>query len=607
MNRRISLAAAAALLGLAAGCADREGPTAPAFPVDALHSLSDGAHGGTDGFFFLPPMVRSPAHGGAFDAGLSPVVEVCAPTGCGTLHARFSMSEGVGSERVRVDPDGEHYIVNWHAGHTGAEAGRMYRVRVRVNEVVLGHADVAVVGTGRDAVSVRADGSVALIANQTLPVKFRIETGIAGSVVVSPAEATVDVGGTQQFSAALYDLHGHPLSGPTIHWTSGDTDVATVDAQGLATGVATGTATITARAGAASGSAELAVSADGAPAAFVTRWDTRLGAGTTVTLALAGTVDATIDWGDGTTAHVTGPGPHVHDYGAEGVYTVAVTGTVTAYNSMNQGGSVSERAKLIEVVAWGDVGFTNLREAFFFATNLTTVPATTKGLENVTDMSRMFHAAWAFNHDIGGWDTGNVTNMSGMFRGATAFNQDIGGWNTANVTDMHYMFALTRAFNRDIGGWNVSNVADMNFMFFDAAFNQDIGDWDTSNVTSMWGMFHRASTFNQDIGRWNTANVTNMHIMFNSASAFNQDIGGWNTANVTNMGGMFFGARVFNQDIGRWNTANVTNMHTMFTGASAFNQDLSGWCVSQIVSQPQSFDTDATSWTLPRPVWGTCP
>lgn len=31
--------------------------------------------------------------------------------------------------------------------------------------------------------------------------------------------------------------------------------------------------------------------------AFITTWDTRLGAGTTVTLALAGTVDAMIDWG----------------------------------------------------------------------------------------------------------------------------------------------------------------------------------------------------------------------------------------------------------------------------------------------------------------------
>jgi len=48
-------------------------------------------------------------------------------------------------------------------------------------------------------------------------------------------------------------------------------------------------------------------------------------------------------------------------------------------------------------------------------------------------------------------------------------------------------------------------------------------------------------------------------------------------------------------------------MEWMFNSASSFNQDLSAWCVSNIYSQPSKFDYGATSWTLPRPVWGTCP
>src|SRR5690606_34782662 len=39
----------------------------------------------------------------------------------------------------------------------------------------------------------------------------------------------------------------------------------------------------------------------------------------------------------------------------------------------------------------------------------------------------------------------------------------------------------------------------------------------------------------------------------------------------------------------------------------AFNQDLSQWCVSNITSLPYEFDSGATNWLLPRPVWGTCP
>ncbi len=368
---------------------------------------------------------------------------------------------------------------------------------------------------------------------------------------------------------------------------------------------------------------------------FKTTWDTNLGTGTTVTLALAGTVDATIDWGDDTVTTVTTPGPHVHDYGTDGTYTVSVTGSVTAYNSWDNGGGApySEHAKLVSVDNWGQLGFTSMYRAFHSCSNLVSVPGTSDGIEAVTDMSQMFESASSFNEPIGGWDTSNVTDMNKMFYNVSAFNQDIGGWDTSNVTDMSYMFWYASAFNGAIGGWDTSNVTNMRSMFRGAsAFNQNIGSWDTSNVTDMSGMFYSASSFNQDIGAWDTSNVTNMRWMFYCASAFNQDIGGWDTSSVTDMIGMFEGAPTFNQDIGGWDTSNVTDMELMFydasafngniggwdtssvtdmnwmfRDASAFNQDLSGWCVTLIPSEPTNFDTGATSWTEPRPVWGTCP
>jgi surface protein len=238
--------------------------------------------------------------------------------------------------------------------------------------------------------------------------------------------------------------------------------------------------------------------------AFVTTWDTNLGTGTTVTLALAGTVNAWIDWGDGSAIQqVTTPGPHVHDYGIDGIYTVSVTGTVTAYNSFSNGGALSERAKLVRVDAWGDVGFTSMQFAFHVAVNLVSVPGTSEGLENVTNMSGMFQDATSFNSAIGSWDTGNVTHMNLMFLGAMAFNQPIGSWDTGNVTDMSGMFHLA------------------------ASFNQPIGSWNTGNVTSMGGMFHLATAFNQPIGSWDTGNVTDMSYMFGGATVFNQDLSGW--------------------------------------------------------------------------------
>jgi surface protein len=73
------------------------------------------------------------------------------------------------------------------------------------------------------------------------------------------------------------------------------------------------------------------------------------------------------------------------------------------------------------------------------------------------------------------------------------------------------------------------------------------------------------------------------------------------------MQNMFSSTPTFNQDISGWDVVNVTNMAFMFQFASSFNQDLSSWCVTNIPSLPTNFDLNATSWVLPKPIWGTCP
>ena len=178
----------------------------------------------------------------------------------------------------------------------------------------------------------------------------------------------------------------------------------------------------------------------------------------------------------------------------------------------------------------------------------------------------------------------------------------------SNITDMEFMFYNATSFNQDISSWDVSNVTSMDYMFSDAtSFNQDISSWDVSSVTNMRGMFYNATSFNQDISSWDVSNVTSMRAMFSRATSFNQDISSWDVSSVTNMDYMFYNATSFNQDISSWDVSNVTSMDYMFYNATSFNQDLSGWCVTLLPTKPSSFDTGTTAWTLPKPVWGTCP
>ena len=138
------------------------------------------------------------------------------------------------------------------------------------------------------------------------------------------------------------------------------------------------------------------------------------------------------------------------------------------------------------------------------------------------------------------------------------------------------------------------------------------GVTDTPNlvgITSLVRMFSFCSSLTtvNYMNSWDVSSVTSMSIMFYAASNFNQNIGSWDVSSVTDMTEMFIAASSFNQNIGNWDVSSVTSMSDMFNGASNFNQDLSNWCVTLIPSTPSDFSFNATSWTLPKPVWGTCP
>jgi len=262
-------------------------------------------------------------------------------------------------------------------------------------------------------------------------------------------------------------------------------------------------------------------------------------AGAAIGLPLYGTVNVSIDWGDGSSAEtVNAVGFIYHTYTNAGTYAVKISGTLTHFGDGVLPG-YSHPEFLTSVTSFGSIGLSSLAGAFKGASNLTDVPVTLPA--SVTSLSCTFQYATKINDaDICSWNVSQVTDMSGLFFGALIFNQPIGSWDVSNVLNMYQMFATDNAFNQDITSWNVANVTNMSNMFYEAwNFNQSIGSWNVGNVTDMSGMFSWAAKFNQNIGLWNVSKVTNMSWMFYQASLFNQNLGSWNIGNVTNMSQMF--------------------------------------------------------------------
>ena len=158
---------------------DADPPINKLLDLSARSRIEDSAHNdGNERFYFLPPLVPQPTFDGVFDGSLAPVVKICEweDTSCAAAPlAVFTSTSGPDSETVRVVPEDEHYIVNWHTDRFDLDTQKLYRIRVFADGIELGYADVDVVNNERELRNVQTDEFIALRDGRTLPIKFRIE------------------------------------------------------------------------------------------------------------------------------------------------------------------------------------------------------------------------------------------------------------------------------------------------------------------------------------------------------------------------------------------------------------------------------------------------
>jgi hypothetical protein len=224
--------------------------------------VSDAANGGAvDEFYFLVPTVaKSPKFYKDFHPSLDPIVEISDDLAFKNYHAVFNR-EGAADGRVVVNKQQENYFVDWNPSQTKAQTGKIYRIRVRVGEKVLGHLDVGIVPSSQT--KALQDGLIPVVQNQNFRIAFRVEEKeCPARIEVKPTEATVLVGGERQYEAIVYNFFGEVLTDLAfldIKWSVEDGEIASIDQKGMAKGKKFGVSGIKAKSFDVEGTATLFV------------------------------------------------------------------------------------------------------------------------------------------------------------------------------------------------------------------------------------------------------------------------------------------------------------------------------------------------------------
>lgn len=219
--------------------------------------ISDAAHDGIDEFYFLEQTIgKTPKFNGTFHSNLKPVVEISDDFEFKTFHQVFSR-DASGVNQLMVNLTDEFYLANWNTAETKAIKGKIYRIRVRVGERVMGFVDVGIVSPQTKKLG---NNIVPLVENQTMKIAFRLEDKICPArIEVLPEEATIPVDGDQQFEAIVYNFYDEVLEDQDVKWMLGDNEIASISSTGLAIGLNAGSVTVFAQSFDVTGTASLIV------------------------------------------------------------------------------------------------------------------------------------------------------------------------------------------------------------------------------------------------------------------------------------------------------------------------------------------------------------
>lgn len=177
-NKLFNRALCGAVLVATAACGDNISPRKAVKEVPKITpTILDGAHGGNQSVFFLPPMVSNPNGQPGFGDPVAPGLPVSfridqlPVAGCAAGLAKLFAT-------TDVTFNGNAYSANWHTDDSNLNPACTYRISVLVGTQIEAFADVDVVSNGSQLKRVDTQEYVPLLDGRTLPISVRVEQGV---------------------------------------------------------------------------------------------------------------------------------------------------------------------------------------------------------------------------------------------------------------------------------------------------------------------------------------------------------------------------------------------------------------------------------------------
>ena len=178
-------------------------------------------------------------------------------------------------------------------------------------------------------------------------------------------------------------------------------------------------------------------------------------------------INASIDWGDGTVNTVTSynDANAFHTYTTAGVYTVSMSGIIDGWDYLSPDNAGTDKTQFGDISNWGTFEVTMVG-CFYQCTNLTV--SATDSL-TITSGSNTFNGCTSLTTiDLSNWDVSGATTMTAMFRGCTSLTFAIfTGLDTSTITSFNSLFngATSLATVTDFDSLNFDLVTDISSCF----------------------------------------------------------------------------------------------------------------------------------------------